>query len=241
MLNKFQYKALYSPVTLVFLPVFLVAGIFSIELKTFLPVAFGTLFPFIIPFFMIQTGGTRGKALEKGLWQEWGGMPSVQMLRWRDKTINTLTKTRIHQKLQQICPVPLPPTEAMEFNDSLQADEVYETWSDHVRMNTRDTNVYPMLFMELINYNFRRNMLGLKGTAFFVIILLMAALYGGCAGLTHSFNPLNFPPTFFYALIGLILIMIIWLSVVKKSWVRKSAIGYALQLYESALRLSNLY
>ncbi|HVU96901.1 MAG TPA: hypothetical protein VHE34_16845 [Puia sp.] len=237
MLTKYEYKARYAPMMLIFVPVFFVAGIFSIELKSFLPVALGSVFPTILPFFMAQVGRDRGKKLEPALWLEWGGMPSIQVLRWRDKTINVLTKAALHEKLQRLRPVDVPPTVTIEQNDPAHADTIYEAWSDYARMNTRDTKENPLVFRELMNYGFRRNMLGLKGPAVVVLFLTGGAVYGASAGRRHSFDPLDFPPTFMYAAIGLLLVLLIWLALVNKNWVKLVSFEYAKRLYEAASKL----
>ena len=237
MLTKYEYKARYAPMMLIFVPVFLVAGIFSIEIKSFLPLAFGSVFPTILPFFMAQVGRDRGKKLEPSLWLEWGGMPSIQVLRWRDRTINVLTKATLHEKLQRLRPVDVPPTETIEQNDPAQADTIYEAWSDYARMNTRGTKENPLVFRELMNYGFRRNMLGLKGPAIVVLLLTGGALFGACAGRKHSFNPLDFHPTFMYACIGLLIVLLIWLAIVNKNWVKTVSFEYAKRLYEAASKL----
>ncbi|MBN9300138.1 MAG: hypothetical protein J0I41_24280 [Filimonas sp.] len=195
------------------------------------------MFPAVVPIFLAQVGRDRGKRLEPGLWREWGGAPSVQVLRWRDQTLNVLTKTRFHQRLQVLCPVTLPPSEAMEMNDPLQADQVYHAWSDCVRESTRDTARFKLVFRELMNYGFRRNMLGLKGPAMVVLVLVLAAMYASCAGAMGSFNPVYFPVAFTYSCIGLLLVFIVWQAVVSRSWVKTTAFEYAKRLYEATSML----
>ena len=43
-----------------------------------------------------------------------------------------------------------------------EADEIYRSWSNYLRTNVRDIEKYNLLFAELINYGFRRNVYGMK-------------------------------------------------------------------------------
>ena len=82
-------------------------------------------------------------------------------------------RTFIASKLK----LPMPSAED-EQNDSLRADDFYNSAGTWLRDHTRDTRTFAILFGENITYGFRRNLLGLKLTSliFNVLALLTSAL-----------------------------------------------------------------
>lgn len=103
-----------------------------------------------------------GKRLEERLYVRWGGKPTTQLLRHRDKTIDGVTKQRYHLFLSGMIKVPFPdrPQEAV---DPDSADDVYQSATRWLLNKTfGDTKNYPLQFKENVAYGFRRNALGVK-------------------------------------------------------------------------------
>jgi hypothetical protein len=166
------------------------------------------------------------------LWRSWGGAPTTQLLRIQDNRIDKHTKKRYHEKLQINCPVIVVPHLSMETNNSQESDEVYQTWTKYLISKTRDGKKFPLLLKDDTSYGFRRNVWGLKphGLAFTIIFIL--ANYFFWVIRLKSFNPLFFPNTFKYSTLMLFAILVFWLLIVTKNWVKLPAFSYAERLCE---------
>lgn len=104
-----------------------------------------------------------GKRLEERLFRQWGGKPTTQLLRHRDKTIDAVTKRRYHSFLAAKINRAFP-DEDQERHDPDAADEVYQSGIRWLLNHTRpdDSKRFDLLFKENVSYGFRRNALGLK-------------------------------------------------------------------------------
>lgn len=116
-----------------------------------------------------------GKRLEERLYQEWGGRPSVQLLRHRDNRIEAPTKKRYHAFLASKTNLLFPDAQ-QEKDNPREADEVYRSgvrWLlNHTRPN--DNKKFELLFRENIAYGFLRNSVGIKpvGVAICLICII---------------------------------------------------------------------
>jgi len=126
-----------------------------------------------------------GKRKEKDLFVSWGGPPTTRFLRFRDATNRTQVE-RYHQKLNHLLPDMKLPKPEEEASDPELADEIYETYVNHLRERTRDAREFPLLFQENCNYGFWRNLWGLRpiGILFSVFgtITVAIPLYQTVAG-----------------------------------------------------------
>ncbi|MGY3611200.1 MULTISPECIES: hypothetical protein [unclassified Bradyrhizobium] len=118
----------------------------------------------------------RGKAIEPGLIEGMGGLPSITMLRHRDGTFDAATKARMHAflgaKLSETAP-----TSAEEAESPEAADVFYRRVGDWLRENTRSRKKFEILFNENVSYGYRRNLYALKWPA----LILNALIVIGCA------------------------------------------------------------
>jgi hypothetical protein len=112
-------------------------------------------------FLLSQLARDEGKKGENQLYEQWGGMPSVAIFRHRDKRLDPITKARYHKTLSTLVKAKAP-SPAEEEKDPATADQTYTAWSNYLRVNTRDTKMYPLLFDELVQYGYRRNLWGLR-------------------------------------------------------------------------------
>lgn len=103
----------------------------------------------------------RGRCLEPILYAVWGGKPTTQLLRHRDRSIEAPTKRRYHAFLSQMVNLQFPDETEEETNPS-QADDMYQSAVRWLLNHTRDQSKYKMIFDENIAYGFRRNAYGLK-------------------------------------------------------------------------------
>ncbi len=175
----------------------------------------------------------RGKRLEPKLFENWGGKPSTQLLRHRDKTIEGATKVRYHAFLSRRINTAFP-DEAQELSNSGAADEVYQSGVRWLLNQTRDTEKFGLLFAENISYGFRRNALGLRPVAFVVAIVAMAwvLVVQGVISFSST-QPLNFaafatmPSEAVVSIAASMTMLCIWILVVTESYVRTAAFAYA--------------
>lgn len=162
--RPYERKARLYPAFLCLLPIVGVAiGEYGLKLK--LSEALVTLSVSIGVFFLLANiAREAGKRLESQLYQAWGGIPTVQMLRHRESRIDRITKAGHHAFLSQKLGIPFP-SESDEIADPIAADHAYAAGSRWLLEATRDTKKFDLLFDENIAYGYRRNALGLKRIA----------------------------------------------------------------------------
>lgn len=172
-----------------------------------------------------------GKRLEAKLFQEWGGKPSVTLLRHTDQTVDVLTKRRYTEYLGRSLGIPWPKVED-EGADGKAADAVYASAGAWLIAQTRDTSRFRVLFEENISYGFRRNLLALKPLTAGASVLTLAVM-----GLAHR-GLLPFEDrgdAWLLALGSLVaLYLLIMLVVVRPAWAKEAAVSYAQRLLETA-------
>lgn len=224
--DPYERKARLYPALLCIFPI-----IISISIS--FPSIFTTLSGFValaaafgLLQFISHLARDRGKALENGLFNLWGGMPSVVVLRHSDSLIPSPAKIKYHSVLSKKSGIKAPSRE-IEKKYPQQADAVYLSWSDFLRGKTRDPKKYPLVFKENVNYGFRRNLLGLKwycvlSGAVGLVILNMPILNGNELSETMIAISLLF-----------LLYMHVFIFVVNNSWVEVVAKAYGKQLIEA--------
>jgi len=159
-------------------------------------------------------------------------MPSIQLLRLRHQHIDKHTKQRYHQKLQSLCPVSVPPDVEMEKNNPSVADDIYQAWTKYVISQTRDSQKFSLLLKENTSYGFRRNLWGLRPFAIGLAAIALLANYCFWVFKLKAFNPLKFPEGFIYSTMAILLIILFWVLVVTKAWIKLVAFSYAERLCE---------
>jgi hypothetical protein len=229
--DTYTIKARLIPALLVILPIVLaVLAWFPDEVMSW-----GTLWGLIGlcggTSLLAQIGRDLGRNKEPNLFEAWGGKPTNWVLRHQDTTNRVLLAHR-HKKLQNLLPDLKIPTLEEEQTDPETADEVYEACTTFLREKTRDQKKFPLVFEELCNYGFRRNLWGMKplgitassiGTLS-VIVLIFVHL---------SVKKLLIPP--FAIVCGIInlLFMLTWIFWLTPDWVKITAEAYANQLLAS--------
>lgn len=128
-----------------------------------------------LAFTVLSSSAVRpmGKRLENRLIDNWGGLPTTIMLRHSDSSINPETKKRYHAALQTLLPESDWPTTETEQLNPVAADAVYESAIDAVRERTRDREKYRLVFAELGNYGFARNLRGSRPIGLVLAVLLL--------------------------------------------------------------------
>jgi hypothetical protein len=172
----------------------------------------------------------RGKKGERKLYEEWGGMPSVAIFRHLDKRLDGITKARYHKKLPTLVKAAAP-SRADEERDPAVTNETYLAWSNYLRVNTRDTKKYPLVFQELVEYGYRRNLWGLRPAGIIISGLAAMIASGWCYGkyqITGEWSP------DIAGAAGLALVFLFfWVFRFTPEWVRIPADAYAERLAET--------
>jgi hypothetical protein len=182
-------------------------------------------------FLLAQLARDAGKKREQGLFASWGGIPSVAILRHRDTRIDPITKARYHKKLGALVKGAKPPSFAEEQADFANADHIYQAWSTYIRVNTRDTKKYALLFNENVSYGYRRNLWGLRpwGIITSTLSCLIAAAWCVREYRTSADISIELLAATALALIFLVL----WIFRFTSTWVRVPADAYAERLAEA--------
>lgn len=198
---SFNYSKLYSSLT----------GVVA------LAVAFGGL------HLLAHVSRDLGKKLEPKLFELWGGMPSVNILRYSDIIIPKPAKEKLHDKLSYLTGIAAPTVED-EKSTPDEVNEIYRSWSNHLRTNARDTQKYSLLFDELINYGFRRNVLGMR---YWYGVSGITALY------LFSLSNVEITQIEVGVLVVLAIYSLYFTLVIDAEWVRVPAVEYAKRLTET--------
>ena len=229
-LDAYSFRARALPVYLSISPaVLLLAALVPDGLK--LPLGGAAALVFVpISFLLSQVGADFGKHLEKRLWRDWGGPPITRFLRHGNREFNEVTRRRVHDKLHSIGLRVL--TREEQEQDARAADEHYESCTEELIRRTRDSKKYPLVFKGLVEYGFRRNLLGLKT---FGILIAIASLAGTGWSIYTGWSAATRPAVSIVA--GLITagLLLVWMTWVTEHAVKLAANRYARFILEAAL------
>jgi hypothetical protein len=234
--DEYTRRARYLPMLIVLMPCTLPAIVLVARFSTWASALVGPLMALGLPYWLAQTGRDRGKRKEAELDALWGGKPSTVKLRHRDTTINAHTKARYHAAGQALLPAVRFPSATEETADPVAADSVYEAFGDSLRERTRDTKKYRLVFEELMNYGFRRNLWGWRaaGIGFSGTVLIM--LSGLLLWSAHT----QAVPAALLAGATVVDagILAFWLFSADPAWVKIAADAYADRLLEASDNLT---
>jgi hypothetical protein len=118
------------------------------------------------------------------------------------------------------------PTPEEEATDPDVADEMYEAATVALRERTRDRKRYPLVFEEVCNYGFRRNLWGLRSIAIIAsaIGIAVACLLLGLSLL--DVLPLEAWPLLVVLALDAVLLILLW-KIVNEDWVFETGDAYA--------------
>ena len=181
--------------------------------------------------FLSQLARDKGKKSESKLFEEWGGMPSVTIFRHRDTRIDPITKERYHKKLAALVKETSVPSPADEMAAPETVENVYRAWSTYVRVNTRDTKKYPLLFKDNVCYGYHRNLWGLRPIGITVSALCFLGGLGWLGYQYHSGSDISGSVVGADAIA--LVFLVLWTLHVTPDWVRIPANAYAERLAEA--------
>lgn len=180
---------------------------------------------------LAQLARDEGKKGEPKLYKKWGGTPSVAIFRHRDSRIDPITKERYHKKLAGLVREVSAPSPADEAAAPEAAENIYRAWSTYVRVNTRDTKKYPLLFHENVCYGYRRNLEGLRPIGITVSAL---CVLGGLGWLGYQYRTgSNLSEAVIGADVLALMFLMLWIFRFTPDWVRIPADAYAERLAEA--------
>ena len=185
-----------------------------------------------LSFVVSQIGADFGRRLEKRLWAKWDGPPTTRFLRHGNQEYNEITRRAVHDSLVRLG-LKVPTVEE-EKQDPEYSDECYVACATELRRLTRNKREYPLVHKRLIDYGFRRNMLGLK----WIGLMTAAAVSIMCAShILWNWETASLNVTVF--VVGIIsgLLGIAWFTLVNEGAVSLGAERYANTLLEAALSM----
>ena len=232
-LNPYDRKARLRPALLCALPVFVSVVLMIPDFGPIWAAVGGLILYCGGTMFLTQIGRDRGKALEPMLFQLWGGKPSVAMLRHRDTRLPKSTKKRYHAFLNRAVPGLKLASLKDEQESPEKADDGYEGATSWLLANTRDRELFDLIFRENINYGFRRNIWALKPWAFVVeglaIFLVAVIVYNSWTGeIATTIQTIGMQV---WMSVALIIVHIFAFSFkIRRKWIQLTAESYAQQL-----------
>lgn len=180
----------------------------------------------------------RGRRLEPALFAAWGGKPTTQLLRHRDRSIEGPTKRRYHEFLSRMISLQFP-SESEEEANPVNADEIYQSAVRWLLNYTRDKSKHKMIFDENVAYGFRRNAYGLKAIGIGICLATLAwtLISEGIVGVGKGIilNPAGVSTAAMISLGVSGAMLLVWVSYFTESTVRNAAFTYA----EALLRTCN--
>ena len=232
MIDSYSTRARMFPVYVTISPVILaIAALVPKGLD--LPLA-GAAAIVLVPlsFLASQLGADFGKRLEKDLWNKWGGPPTTRFLRHGNSEYSAASRARVHAKLRGFGLS--VPTEHEETGDQAGADTRWVACTEELIRRTRNKKNYPLVFKGLVEYGFRRNLLGLKSFGLPICVLSLIA----CAwSVWATWNSNEIAAVGVSTTLLSVSLILVWLFWVREDIVFISANRYARFLLEAALDL----
>jgi hypothetical protein len=226
MLDAYNRKARLAPAVLAGLPgvLFLIAT----AVKPTAESSVGAAVLAALTLLICTLVRDRGRRIEPGLWEAWGGPPTSVRLRWGRPGAEATTRS-LHQRVSAATDVALPDADR-QASDPAEAERVYEQAVLVLRERTRDSTAFPLVAAENAEYGFRRNLLGLRPLA----------LAG--AGITLAASTVLLADghaRFAVPALASVVAGAIWLRLIGPVWVRLAAERYADRLLGAAVTLTD--
>ena len=226
--DEYTRKARLQPCLISLLPIGLLVLSLTARLSFSLGLGAAVAGTTGLTFLLSQLGRDLGKKKEQKLWVDNGGSPTLHMLRHRYSGQNrTLLGVR-HRCAERLIDDLHLPTEQDELENPNLADEKYDVVVKYLLAHTRDKDKFSLLFSELVNYGFRRNLWGLKTLGLAVLgvcgpIQAFLACFVDLAGARTS------DAVCFMVDVAL---LFIWVFVINQNWVDSVSMAYAERLLE---------
>jgi hypothetical protein len=230
--DAYTIRARLRPALIVILPVALAVLIFFPNDLTNLGLLVSLIVAFGGTYLLSQIGRNMGKSKEDLLFAQWeGGKPTTRILRHSTSTNLVILEQR-HNKLKKLFPSLKIPNISEESKLPEKADQIYDACVKLLIGKTRDKDKFPLVFEELCNYGFCRNLWGMRplGITTSIIGLLVSIGF-----MSTNFWILKSPIPPFAIICSLFsfLLLFLWVFVFTPLWVKVAADAYAERLLES--------
>lgn len=111
-----------------------------------------------------------GKIVEKKMYNKLGGMPTTILLRFSDNTIDSVSKAKYHNLLNKRYNLNLP---LVKEEENIESDEQYKAAINSLRnYSNSHREDMPRVYIELVEYNFLRNLYGIKYIALIIYFVI---------------------------------------------------------------------
>jgi hypothetical protein len=230
-MDQYDRRARLMPALLVILP----AALTVIALAPGAVLGWGGGIALIVQaggsFLLAQFVGDIGKRKEPKLFEHFGGRPTERML-CHEHAPNKVLLAERHRKLVALFPKIKLPTAAAEKKDPKAALDAYTACMDKVRGMVRtEKTKYADVHRENINYGFRRNLWALKPWGIIVTVVATAIVSAELVGHVMAREPIPMEQP---VVLGIdVLLLLAWIFVITREWVKRAAILYAERLLET--------
>lgn len=241
--DEYTLKARFLPACITGLPLLaLIASYFDWNKFLISNVIVGVLVGFLLVFLLSNFARYIGKKVEKKSLADWKVLPTTELMRHSDNSLNKVKKYKVHELLTQKSPFTMPSPQE-ETADPNMADNVYSETMTWLRGKTRDEK---LLLNENITYGFMRNSLGLKWIALSIclisLLLLVVLFFLNYEGSLKDFHQLiifikKIKMALWLTLLTSLLMPLYWSLIINKSNLRRSAINYAKTLIDLAYKV----
>lgn len=229
-IDSYAYKARLRPVLMAAFPAILALLAWSETAFSL----WGVLGSFIVtvglPYALGEKAADAGREAQTDLWRQWGGSPTLRLLRHRTSPLNPLSLQRLHTALSDITGerMPRPPEEAV---DPDRSESIYAFCEERLRVTAREhQQEYRSVSRANAEYGYRRNFWAIRRWAWFSVLTSFIA--GGAHLVIFGPTPL----AVFAVISGLV--CAVYLRGVTVQWVREAAELYAVRLVESCQPMS---
>ena len=182
-------------------------------------------------FLLAQIVGDIGKKKEPKLFEYFGGRPAELLLSHKHAP-NKVVLAERHRRLAKLFPKSKIPTADAETKDPKGALDIYTACVDKIRGMARADKVkFPDVHRENIHYGFRRNLWRLKLYGIAITAVAAIAVCAEMAGRLMSHEPVYFAQPVIVVIN--LMMLLVWIFVVTRAWVKRAAMLYAERLLET--------
>lgn len=236
--DDFVFAARVMPAMTAGLPLLIIAVYSGIAANSWSGTSTSFALAIILIAFSAYIAREWGKNYERKMFEELGGMPTTIILRFSDNKIDSVSKMKYHQWFNNnLADVSLPMSLTEETLDST-SDEKYISAMTFLRTYANSNRGrFPRVYQELKKYNFWRNLYGCKilATVSYAILLLREFVFIDSFSLKKM---LIAPFPKYCVLVGLLIWICLFCSIVTKKTVKRNAFDYAKTLLEIIENLS---
>ena len=236
--DQYSLSARVRPALFIVLPIILTAYILFEPLRTLLGSLLGILLTCGVVNFFANQMPSQGNVLQDKLFKKWGGAPTTLILRHSDNELDKYTKQRYREKLVSLVSNFKNVSERAERANPTDADQYYISAINYLREKTRDSEKYPLILKENMNYGFSRNLLAFKSTAITIILISLAiSLLIIVVTFKDKYVDINslslLSPQYYVLVILHIIFLLFWCLMINETWVKVRAYAYAKRLLSS--------